>query len=110
MLGAVSFPRFLTDLISGVFRAILASNAEEIQRLGCLSARVAAAQRSWPQDLCNIQASSKCDTARNPGMCDYDHLSRDELVRLLQDHDRLEGVLQATDVMLVLLAPAFDFV
>ncbi len=43
-------------------------------------------------------------------MRDYDHLSRDDLVRLLRDRDRLESVLHATDVMLALLDPAFDFV
>jgi PAS domain S-box-containing protein len=43
-------------------------------------------------------------------MHDYDHLSREELIRhLLHEHHLLDSVTQATDVMLVLLDPAFNF-
>lgn len=40
----------------------------------------------------------------------FDHLSREELIRRLShEHYLLDSVTQATDVMLVLLDPAFDF-
>lgn len=43
-------------------------------------------------------------------MHDYDSLSRDDLIRRLHEQPPLDSVLQATDVMLVLLDPAFNFV
>ncbi|WP_369979382.1 hypothetical protein [Xanthomonas bundabergensis] len=50
VLNAVSFPRFVTDLINGVFRAMLDSNAQQMQQyvelLGAVSASAAGFERT----------------------------------------------------------------
>lgn len=50
VLNAVSFPRFVTDLINGVFRAMLDSNAQQMQQyvelLGAVSASAGGFERT----------------------------------------------------------------
>lgn len=50
VLNAVSFPRFVTDLINGVFRAMLDSNAQQMQQyvelLGAVSASASGFERA----------------------------------------------------------------
>ncbi|WP_193552900.1 MULTISPECIES: hypothetical protein [Xanthomonas] len=50
VLNAVSFPRFVTDLINGVFRAMLDSNAQQMQQyvelLGAVSASASGFERT----------------------------------------------------------------
>ncbi|MCE4364993.1 hypothetical protein [Xanthomonas hortorum] len=85
VLNAVSFPRFVTDLINGVFRAMLDSNAQQMQQyvelLGAVSASAGGFERTqfgvgqvrqWvadPKVSPRFTAPTSSARARLPAMC-----------------------------------------